>query len=315
MTDDRLALVGAASLLGREIKERLAESGLPGEAIVLLDLDDEAGLVTDYGDEARVVAEAAASSLRGHKIVCFCGDDSTTRQFAPIVLDDGATIIDCLGVLHEEARVWGAPDAAAARVLTIPHGGTALLSALGEAIDLEGAAATLMLPASELHDSGPEELAQQAAALLSFDAEEKGGVFGRRQAFDMWPDAGAKGGPAVRVRAELRALGATVPRLTTVRVPVFHSIAATLLLPGATAEETLAKLHDAGIGVDDEARGERIDSPARVAGHAGIRIADVRPDPAGGTWLWALADNYLMAASAVVEIAATHLDAGDQSIN
>lgn len=318
MTDDhrgRLALVGATSLLGREIKEQLARAGLPGEAVALLDLEEEAGIVTDYGDEARVIAEAATASLRGHRLVCFCGDEHITRQFAPTALEDGATVIDCLGVLEGEAAVWGSPAAADARVLRLPHAGTAMLATLDAAIDLSGAVATLLLPASELHDSGPQDLASQAAALLRFEAEEQGGVFGRRQAFDMWPDAGAAGGPAERVRAELEQMGATVPRLTTVRVPVFHAIAATVLLPDTAVDTALAQLREAGIGVDDEARGERIDSPARVAGHAGLRITDVRRDPAGGTWLWALADNYLLAAGAVLEIAVTHLDAAGQRIN
>ena len=62
-TSDRMALVGAASLLGREIKDHLAEAGFPGRAVELLDLDDEVGLLTDYGSEARVVAEAGEASV------------------------------------------------------------------------------------------------------------------------------------------------------------------------------------------------------------------------------------------------------------
>ena len=53
----RLALVGASSLLGVEVKDQLAASGVPRDAVTLFDLKEVAGVLTEYGDEARVFAE------------------------------------------------------------------------------------------------------------------------------------------------------------------------------------------------------------------------------------------------------------------
>lgn len=302
----RIALVGAAGMLGREIKEQLALAGIPGADVALLDLDEHVGLLTDYGDEARVIVEAAAETLRGFDVVIFSGNRGVTRQFAPTVIDDGGTVVDCTGDLPADGIWRGAASAtlaAPATVLTVPHAGTLLLATLAAVLDMHGAVATVLLPASEGLERGPERLARQSVSLLSLgaddeDEDEAAGPAVRRAAFDQWPEAAA----TIRIADELARIDVVAPRLLAVRSPVFHGISASVWLPDTDADTARAALRGAAIaiaGVDDP---EAVDSPARVAGVPGLHVAAVRDDAAGGCWVWAVIDNHLAAAGAVVEI-------------
>ena len=67
----RLALVGASSLFGTEVKDQLAASGVPRDVVSLFDMKEVAGVLTEYGDEARVFAETVSDTLLKHKHICF----------------------------------------------------------------------------------------------------------------------------------------------------------------------------------------------------------------------------------------------------
>ncbi len=299
-----LALVGSSSVLGGDLKDMLAQVGYPGGAIELLDLEDQIGLVTKYSNEARVVLEAGEDSLRQHGLVCFCGDPGATQRFAPVVVAAGGTVIDCTGAHASAADVTlidAAGSPAATGFLAVPHAGTLLLATLSVGIGarLANGVAILMLPASELSDPGTEELAKQATAMLNFgDGTDE--TFGRRLAFDTWPDATPPAGAAEAIRQQLAALGVPAPALTALRASVFHGTAASIYLRGVAADELRDTLRSGGILVDTtDADGEIIDSPARVASRSGLHVCDVHDDT-GGSWLWALLDNHHAAAAAAV---------------
>lgn len=293
----RVALVGAAGLLGREIKEQLALAGIPGGDVALFDLQEEIGLLTDYGDEARVVLDATLENLRSYGLVVFCDATGLGRRLAPAVVEAGGTVVDCTGELHADA-LWGG-DAASlewtAGVLGVPHPGTVLLSTLARWVSLEGAVVTLMLPASATADTGAERLARQSLQLLSLEQADDEG---RRAAFDQWPDPPAGN----RIADEMARLGKKAPHLMALRSPVFHGVAAATWLPRTDAAAVRDALHRAGIPVADGSDEAGVDSPARVAGRSGLHVANVHDRGDGGTWIWALVDNHLAAAAVVVEI-------------
>ena len=299
-----LALVGSSSVLGGDLKDLLAAAGYPGRAIELLDLDDQIGLVTKYGDEARVVLEAAEDSVREHRLVCFCGDPVAAQRFAPVVVDAGGTVIDCTsahGSANDVTLIDAAGSPTATGFLAVPHAGTLLLAALSATIRerFVSAAATLLLPASELSDPGTEELATQATAMLNF-GEGTEETFGRRLAFDAWPDATPPAGAAETIRTQLAALGAPAPALTALRASVFHGTAASIYIPGAAVEELRDTLRSGGIRVEAKSSdGELIDSPTRVAGRPDLHVCGIRGE-ADGSWLWALMDNHHAAAATAV---------------
>ena len=295
-TQTSLALVGSSSVLGGDLKDLLATTGYPGRSVELLDLEDQIGLITKYGDEARVTLLAAENSVREHQLVCFCGDPAAAQQFAPVVVAAGGTVIDCTSA-HSSATdrilidTEGSPGASG--LLVVPKAGTLLLSALATALGgrLAHAVATVLLPASELSDAGTEELASQAAAMLNF-SDGPHESFGRRLAFDTWLDATPPVSAAETIRQQLASLNLLAPALTALRVSVFHATAASIYLPGTSSEELRDILHQQEIQIDmANADGERIDSPVRVAGHSELYVSDIRAE-AAGCWLWALLDNH-----------------------
>lgn len=311
---DRLALVGAASQVGQELKEQLAAAGYPGKRIELLELDEQVGLLTDYGDEARVVLQAARESLAAFRLAAFCGDPESTRRFAPAFVDGGGVAVDCTGAFaaDDTARLAGTPRPEGPCVIAVPHAGTLLLAGLAAALGLEAATVTLLLPASERHASGPEAMARQAAQLLNYgepgDTEES--IFGRRTAFDVWPD---DQGVAERIADELSRLGLPCPRLCALRASVFHVLSASLWSPNGDADALRAALTAAGVRVQapDDPRGA-IDSPVRAAGRDGLRVTGLR-GAGDGAWLWALLDNYRATAAAALHELSLHLQPPEDS--
>lgn len=310
----RLAIVGANSLLGKEIKEQLAGSGYPSAKTTLFELEELAGLLTDYGTEARVINETVAEQVLDHEIVCFCGDPGTARDYLERLLTANHLGLDCTGAWLEDDRAFGwipgintPPRISEHRALVIPPATSILLAgamvALGDAA--ANASANVFVPASERGDDGLSELSQQSTAILGL-AEIEDGVFGRQLAFDVWvpPPDDALG--AERVAATLKWLDVSVPAINIVAVPVFHGMALSLFLPGAAADDVAAALSNAGFSVSDEA-GEVVDSPVRVAGIAGIHTISVRDD-VSGVWVWAVTDN--LHARAAAAVAAIHTLAG-----
>lgn len=315
MTDpvraERLALVGAASHVGTEIKGQLARAGVPGSHVDLLDLSDHVGLLTDYGEEARVVLEAARDSVAGYRLACFCGDPEVARRFIPVVVEAGGVAVDCTGGLagDEPARLAGTTGDGSPGLVVVPHPATLLLSALGRAVTIDGAAVTLLLPASELADGSAEAMARQATNLLNFGETGDAGEppFGRRMAFDVWIQGGAT---RARILRELGALGHAPPRLAALRAPVFHALAASVFLPGQEPEALGASLRGAGLmGARPAGDEPEVDSPARVVGRGGVHVTGLSGDR-DGSWLWAVADNHQAIAETALEVLLAHLEPG-----
>jgi len=301
----RLALIGAASLLGTELKQQLADTGLPGAALSLLDAEEVAGALTEYGDEARVLAEAVAEEILDHDVVCFCGTPDAAREHFDLLRNEGRVGLDCSGAwaARDDVFLWlpgvGSPPHLDENPLAaLPSTGSMLVGSLMEVLGDCGrnAAVTLLLPASDSGEAGLQELSQQTIAVLNLEDVEHS-VFGRQLAFDLWP--ASEGGVAVTVDtgAELRRLGLPTPAISTLRASVFHGVAASVFLPDGKIDTVRATLCEAGL-LSEEAGADIVDSPTRAAGHAGLHVSAVRADPSGGSWLWVVADNLIIRAHA-----------------
>ncbi len=311
----RVALVGANSPLGKELKDQLAAAGFPGEEVALFDLEEVAGLLTDYDAEARVLLETVAEQVLDHELICFCGDPETARDYLPRLLAADRRGLDCTGawIGAEDAFAWipgvsQPPSMANDRAVALPAAAALLLGAAGAALgDLaRGAAANIFVPATELGDPGLRELSEQSTAVMNL-LEIETDVFGRQMAFDMWPMSRAAPQGAEAVTATLTRLGIGEPATNVIAAPVFHGMALSLFVPGATGDELTEMLRDAGFRMSESmeentAAGESVslvDSPLRVVGKSGIHVTNVRDD-GRGAWVWATIDNLQARAAAAV---------------
>ena len=75
----RGAVVGASTLLGKELAEELSGATDVLWDITLLDAEDAGGTITAAGDEALVIQTIAADSFVGIDVVFFAGEGSTAR--------------------------------------------------------------------------------------------------------------------------------------------------------------------------------------------------------------------------------------------
>src|ERR1700712_1926832 len=102
----RIGIVGATSLLGKELSDELQESLLGASEIVLLDDNEEAaGQMTAAGDEPGFIQRIEAGSFDKMDFVFFAGDVAGTKKHWRQARKAGASIVDLTYALEGEADV------------------------------------------------------------------------------------------------------------------------------------------------------------------------------------------------------------------
>jgi len=324
----RAAIVGAASLRGKEVAEMLNERNFPAADIRLLDDDEAMGQLEAMGDEISFIQRVRAEQFENVDFTFFASDEESTRKNWKDARDAGSAIIDLSSALENEAGVkvrslWVerergqvAPPELQPGPCVTAHPVAVTLALLllraTKAVAIRRVVATIFEPASEHGQRGMDELHQQTVNLLSFQPLPKD-VFDAQVAFNMVARYGPKSQPALdsieaRVSRHYRKIAgddAPQPSLLLLQAPIFHghALAVFLELAGpadvAALSLALAGDHVTIPGPDDE-------SPSNVsaAGLPDIQLSlksdSVQPN---GVWLWAAADNLRIAALTAVECA------------
>ncbi len=320
----RAGVVGASSLLGKELAEELERSPLAAAEIVLLDDAEEAGRLTAAADEVTFVQRADAEAVRGLDLVFFCGAKAQTRELWTGAREAGAMVVDLSRALTEETgvMVWspamggpGEPDLQTA-ALVPGYGPAVMLALVAERLVAAGMrvrelTATLLVPASEFGRAAMDELHQQTVSLLSFQAVPDE-VFGSQSAFNVLSSFGDEAkvslsevhGEARQHYRLLRPKGAPEAALHALQAPVFHGYVISLLVELEDATELAAvekALHGPKMRVLT-AEGEE-PSNAMAAGQEEVLVRVVTAHGGRRFWLSMAADNLRLAASEAVECA------------
>ena len=121
----KIAIAGASTLVGRELKEALEESSLAAADFVLLDEEDAQGQLDQVGDEVTFVQAIGDDAFERVDFTFFCGAESLTRKHWRLALRAGSTVLDLSGALDQETGVlvrapWLASDAALPTCLLPP---------------------------------------------------------------------------------------------------------------------------------------------------------------------------------------------------
>ena len=324
----RAAIVGAASLRGKEVAEMLNERNFPAADIRLLDDDESLGQLEAMGDEISFIQRVRAEQFEHVDFTFFASDEECTRSNWKDARDAGSAIIDLSSALENEPgasvrSVWverelgqlPTPDlqpgpcvAAHPAAVTL----ALLLLRAKKAGAIRRAVATIFEPASEHGQRGMDELHQQTVNLLSFQTLPKD-VYDVQVAFNMVARYGQKSQPALdsvesrisRHYQKIAGPGAPQPSLLLLQAPVFHGHAMAAFLEMASPVDVPAlSLLLAGDHVTIP--GTEEDSPSNVsaAGQADIQLS-VKLDPVqpNGVWLWAAVDNLRISALTAVECA------------
>jgi aspartate-semialdehyde dehydrogenase len=323
-----VAIIGAATLKGKELKDLLSERNFPTGNIRLLDDEDALGQLDSVGDEPSFIQSVTAEHLSGVDFTFFAAQEACTNKTWEMVRRAGSEIIDVTYALdaRPEAAIrapWleqelgeGHPVQLVTTPVVIAHPVSVvlglLLVRLHKRHKIRRANATILEPASERGRGGMDELHEQTVNLLSFQQLPMM-VFGTQVAFNVVPSFGEGVEPTMaaiedRMLRHYRAITnkrAPVPSLMLLHVPVFHAHTFSIYID-LESPTTLAEFEAALAGEHVEFVNERPGEPSNLnaAGEQDVQIT-VRADADSktGFWIWAAVDNLRVSASLAVEAA------------
>jgi aspartate-semialdehyde dehydrogenase len=326
----KIAIVGASSLLSRELKDVLSESPLAASNFALLDEEETQGQLEQVGDEVTFIQAIRADAFDRADFTFFCGSESLTRRYWQQALRSGSTVLDLSGALDQETGVlirapWLGTEAAAVDLFTpaiVPaHPAVIaialLLQRLQQPAPIRFAAATVLVPASEFGRIAMDELHQQTVNLLNFQPVPHG-IYDAQIAFNLLGGMGEDAAVSLphveaRIRRHYEALTAgRGPSLAVqvIHAPVFHGLAFSIAVELERPVEIVA-LEEALTGEHIELVLEDTDSPSNLAatGQNDVLVR-LRPELLGRNssqasrlWLWAAADNLRLNAQNAVQCA------------
>jgi aspartate-semialdehyde dehydrogenase len=318
-------IVGADSLIGREVNELLrgspvqvrAVSNEPGVASMVLDPAD---------DEAEVLAPLTPEGLAGADVVFLAGVPGSAQKVLKMLEGQSAAIIDLTAGLEDNPKarlraplVEGDPEMPADAVHVIAHPAAIALALfygrIGRKHPISRAVVHVFEPASARGQRGISELQKQAVSLLSFKPIPKD-VFDAQLGFNLLAEYGEEApeplsGFEQRLERHLATLLANMgltpmPSLRMIQAPVFHGYSLSIWAefeknPGVEVlRHTLASE-----SVDIRGDGEEAPNIVGIAGQDGIAIGDIRADHnnANACWFWLVADNLRIQAAEAVAVA------------
>jgi aspartate-semialdehyde dehydrogenase len=324
----RVAIVGAATLKGKEVAEVLNDRNFPSVDVKLLDDDESLGQLETMGEEISFIQSVRAEQFERVDFTFFAADPECTLKNWKMAQKAGSAIVDLSYALEGErdalirspwierqlGQVWTPQLQPGPAVVAHPAAVVlALLLLRAQKVGaIKRVVATIFEPASEHGQKGMDELHEQTVNLLSFQQLPKK-VFDTQVAFNMVARYGEQSMPALatieqRVLRHYRQIAgkrAPVPSLLLLQSPIFHGHAFALHLEmeqAADIESMTRGLTGEHVNVTHQAE----DSPSNVnAAGQGDILVSLLPDAdqANGLWLWAAADNLRIAATTAVECA------------
>jgi aspartate-semialdehyde dehydrogenase len=327
----RVAIAGAASLRGKDLKQWLEEGGFPAGDIRLIDEGLAAGALTEVGGEPRVVQPVDESSFECVQFVFFASSAEFAARHGPSAVRAGATVIDMTGGhwAGPRAQAWiprldpvlAAPatadrDAASGRIWISPSAPAIVACSLAAGLaefSLVRLVIFFLQPVSERGPAGITELEGQTINLLSFQPIPQE-VFDTQVAFNLVGRWGASSDERlldarmamVREVKNYLADRIITPAIMLVQAPVFYAHAfaayAEFREPGEP-EAFVERLKAVGFRVilGDEPGPSNL----AVAGEGEPIIGPPERDDsvAGGYWFWGAADNFRLASVNAARIA------------
>jgi aspartate-semialdehyde dehydrogenase len=327
----RVAIVGASSILAKELKQVLEDRNFPSSDIVLLDEGDVVGTLTDAAGEPTFIQEIDADSFEGARFAFLAGGETSASRHWKAAADAGATPIDLSGGVGPRAgaSIWipsldlvlpppVSADGHASKKSVYHSPNTAVIIATTLAAGLSEfspsrVAILFFPPVSEAGQPGVNELETQTTELLSFRPIEKK-VFDAQVAFNLVAGYGEERKPSL---AEMRAKIAgdvshylakrmPAPAIQLVQAPIFYGYAFAAYVDFAKAidaEKLAAAMSNVGVKV--AAKDELPPDNVSAAGQEEIQIAAIEQPEAGesGIWMWGVTDNLRLAATNAVRIA------------
>lgn len=323
----RVAIVGASSLKGKELKEVLEARNFPAGEIKLLD-DEAEGQLDSIGDEPTFVQTARPEHFQEADVAFFAGDAALTAKHWDEATRAGCTAVDMSYAMEGKSQIrapWiereltgsNSQDMQASSAIAAHPAAVTLALILARAkkeATVRHVSAVIFEPASERGKAGMDELHQQTVSLLSFQTLPKA-VFDAQIAFNLQGRLGSEAKPPLeavekRIVSHLRQIASEIalPSLMLVQAPTFHAHVFSIYieLEKTVAEGDFVKaIQGDHVLVVRAADLEETPSNVGAAGRDDIMLT-VKRDPAhdNGFWIWGAEDNLRIHALTAVDCAA-----------
>lgn len=321
----RVAIVGASSLRGKELKQVLEDRNFPASDIILLDDTVMAGTLTEAAGEATFIRALEEDGFEGARFVFFAGTPEDTLRNWQTAERAGATVIDLTGSLVSQGHAvsWipsldaqfppQGPRSKSYSSPSTPVVAACFLAAAAKEFAPRRSVILFFPPVSEHDQLGIEELESQTASLLSFRPIAQD-VFDAQVAFNLLASYGP--GSKKSLESIRAAIGkgvesylagrSIIPAIQVVQAPVFYgySFAAFMEFESPIATGQLESAL-ANLGVKVAAPDDAAPTNITTAGESQIHLARISADSAApaGVWIWGVADNLRLAAVNAVQIA------------
>jgi aspartate-semialdehyde dehydrogenase len=327
----RIAIAGASSLLGAELKALLEESRFAASDFRLVDEEAVAAILTEAAGEPAIIQPVEEDSFNKAWIVFFTGTPAFSQRNYELAKKSGARLVDLSGKFagHAEAYIWlpnfddlaGTPfqkDAfnKAASILVVPSAAAEIIVRLAFALRAFKLGALTVVAFQSVSCSagkaGVQELESQTGQLFSFQPLGKE-VFDAQVAFTMLDRFGAASRHNLQtsldiLRREVHSClpdDIRTPALQLLHAPVYYgtTVTACAQIQASADPAALAKsCASAGFSITaEDAAPDNISS----AGETSLQLAPPRPDPSspGKWWFWAAADNLRLPAANALKLA------------
>jgi aspartate-semialdehyde dehydrogenase len=326
----RVAIVGAATLKGKEVAEVLNDRNFPALDVKLLDDDESLGQLETMGDEISFIQGVRAEQFDKVDFTFFASDPECTRKNWKIAQKAGSAIVDLSYELENESEaVVRAPwiERQLAQMMlpelqpgpvVIAHPAAVVLALIvlrtQKIAKLNRLVTTIFEPASEHGQKGMDELHEQTVNLLSFQQLPKN-IFDTQVAFNLVARYGEKSQSSLdsvehRILSHYeRIAGKDVPKpsLLVLQAPIFHGHAFAIYME-MESPVSLGDLSQslAGDHVTIARGADEAPSNVNAAGQGDILVSLNRDaNHENGLWLWVAVDNLRIAALTAVECAET----------
>ncbi len=310
-----VAVVGATGAVGEEMIKILEERNFPVNNLLPLASSRSAGVEVKFKDDLYVVEELTADSFDGIDIALFSAGGDISREFAPVAVDAGATVIDNSSAFRMDADTpLVAPEVnphAIKRhngIIANPNCSTIqLVVALKPLHDVAKIRRVIVSTYQSVSGAGRvaiEELSQQTKDIFSFQNAEPE-KFPHQIAFNCIPqiDVFVDGGDTfeeVKMVNETKKImedDSMLISATCVRVPVFYGHSESVNIeferemPPDLAREILTEAN--GVEVVDEPGEQKYPLAIDAAGKDPVYVGRIRQDKTVqyGLNLWVVSDN------------------------
>lgn len=257
---NRIALSHASGVAAAAIMEKLAESGIAADSLVLLDRDSNVGKRLPYGGSHLHLSDQSEYDLSTCALLLMPQADADLEAAA---LQQGCLLLSH-SISDSRPAVFLAPDGEGPELsyteTRIRLAGPELSCLLPSLIELDRLAGITqlnitLLRSAEFHGkAGVDELASQTVNLLNGRSVESS-VFSQQMAFNLLPEA-----QDWTVESDLRhylGISSYPIALQTVNVPIFHGFVAAVQIQLATkvvledCEKCLSVLHNVVVKESD----------------------------------------------------------------